>query len=482
MVGERDVRTGTADKGHLFLLSKNQWLPIDGLLGATRESPFYNERNPASIFYAESWAVTHYLLADPDARREQLLGKYLAAWGRSGDQVAAGREAFGDLTQFGERIKKYVRSADWRAGMVLPSQADAKTDATTNATTAAEGGEFAERDLSAGEVLAYRGDFLVHRGQLDAAEPLLSESVKEDGRSAETHDALGLFEYRSNNYEEAEDEFAKAIAAGSREFMTFYCHGVLQLRSLAANEDATHQAVAALERAAKLNPRYAPTFEALTQAYSRTSETQGKALEAAKTAVELEPESRTYKFGLAYVLLNNGHAPEAGQVAEKLLASAATEEDAAAAKKLIATIDEEKEWENESAQDSEMGAEAAANGRDRGAAETAAPRRAGAGAASSRPATARRQLPAPEWMALDGEIVAVECGRGNEVTITLSMPKGPMGFHAADFRRVGVSGVSQAAVPSVQSCRQWKGRRVKIWFRWVQGQDWVGEITKVYFF
>jgi hypothetical protein len=85
-------------------------------------------------------------------------------------------------------------------------------------------------------------------------------------------------------------------------------------------------------------------------------------------------------------------------------------------------------------------------------------------------------------MALDGEIAGVECGRGSEVTITLNMPKGPMGFHATDFRRVGVSGVSEAAVPKIESCKQWKGRRVKVWFRWVQGQAWVGEITKVYFF
>jgi tetratricopeptide (TPR) repeat protein len=479
-VGERDVRTGTADKGHLFLLSKSEWLPMDGLLGATQASPFYNERNPASIFYAEAWAVAHYLLADAQARHEQLLGKYLAAWARSGDQVAAGREAFGDLAQFAEKVKKYVRSTDWRAGFALPAQADANADGGGKEAA----GGFAERNLSAGEVLAYRGDFLVHRGQLDAAEPLLSESVKLDAKSAETHDALGLFEYRSNNYEDAEEEFAKAIAAGSREFMTFYCHGVLQLRSLAADAGATHRAVAALERAAKLNPRYAPTFEALTQAYSRSPETQAKALEAAKAAVELEPESRTYKFGLAYVLLNNGHAAEAGEVAEKLLATAGTDEDTVAARKLIATIEEEKEWEKESAEDSESGAgtEAASNGGDKGAADTAAPRKAGAGAASSWPATTRRQLPTPEWMALDGEIVGVECGRGAEVTITINMPKGPMGFHAADFRRVGVSGASEAKVPSLQSCQEWTGRKVKIWFKWVQGQDWVGEITKVYFF
>jgi len=484
-VGERDVRTGTADKGHLFLLNKNEWLPMDGLLGATQESPFYNERNPASIFYAESWAVAHYLLADPEARREQLLGKYLAAWGRSGDQVAAGREAFGDLAQFGEKVKKYVRSTDWRAGFALPAGGDAKPDGGVSGMTSAAGadGGFAERNLSAGEVLAYRGDFLVHRGQLDAAEPLLSGAVKLDAKSAETHDALGLFEYRSNNYEDAEEEFSKAIAAGSREFMTFYCHGVLQLRSLEADQEATHRAVAALEKAAKLNPRYAPTFEALTQAYSRAAETQSKALEAAKTAVELEPESRTYKFGLAYVLLNNGHAPEAGEVAEKLLATAATDEDAAAARRLIATIDEEKEWEKESAEgDAGPGTDAEGAKKSEDAAAVPPAGEPSIAKRTAGPATTRRQLPTPEWMALDGEIVSVECGRGAEVTITIHMPNGPMGFHAADMRHVGMSGAGEAAVPSLQSCKEWKGRKVKIWFKWVQGQDWVGEISKIYFF
>src|SRR5262249_25022519 len=97
-------------------------------------------------------------------------------------------------------------------------------------------------------------------------------------------------------------------------------------------------------------------------------------------------------------------------------------------------------------------------------------------------ATARRTLPTPDWMALDGEIVDVQCGQGPEVTITVAMPKGPMGFHTKDYRRVGVSGVSEATVPKFESCRGWKGRRVKIWFRWVQGQDWVGEMTKIYFF
>src|ERR1700730_11715950 len=100
-LGDQDVRTGTVDKTHVYILNKNEWLPIKTLLSVTETSPYYNEKNPASIFYAESWAVTHYLLLDPGARREQLLNKFVAAWDKSGEATEAGGEAFGDLERFG---------------------------------------------------------------------------------------------------------------------------------------------------------------------------------------------------------------------------------------------------------------------------------------------------------------------------------------------------------------------------------------------
>jgi tetratricopeptide (TPR) repeat protein len=467
VIGDNDVHTGTADRAHLLMLSKGEWLPMSTLLGVTRDSPDYNEKNPASIFYAESWAVAHFLLLDPAARHDQLLNKYLAAWGRSNNEIAAGQQAFGDLDRFGQTIKKYVQTADWRVGIVVPAKVDAA-------------GTFTARALSQGEVLALRGDFLIHRKQFEAAEPLLEEAVKVSPGVPRTHDALGLFEFRSGNFEDAEEELTRAVKLGSRDFMTFYCLGVLKLRSLAANDEATHEAMAALEHAAQLNPRYAPTFEALTQAYSRSSATQSKALQAAKTTVELDPDSRSYKFGLAYVLLNSGHALEASDVAQKLLATASTEEETATAKRLVATIDEEKEWEHESSDEGEMSGgngSATADPKDDAAAAATSPK-----ASPAPSATAKRQLPTPEWMALDGEITSMACERSPEITITLTLPNGPMSFHAADFRRVGVSATSEAGVPGLETCSAWTGRRVKVWFRWVQGKDWVGEITKVYFF
>jgi tetratricopeptide (TPR) repeat protein len=461
-LGDQDMRTGTVDKTHLYILSKNEWLPIKALLSVTETSPYYNEKNPASIFYAESWAVMHFLLLDPGARREQLLSKFVAAWDKSGEPIEAGREAFGDLDRFGEKIRKYVRSTNWRLGLVLPAQEDPP-------------GNIIARNLSAGEVLALRGDFLVHHDLLDQARPLLDQAVQLEPGMPATHGALGFYDFRHGDFVAADKEMSKAIALGSQDFIAFYCHGVLLLRDLAATDEATRKARTALEIAARLNPRYAPTFEALTQAYSRAADTQAKALESARTAVELDPDSSTYKFGLAYVLLNNGRAADAGVVAQKLLASTGSADETRAVRKLIDTIDEEQEWEKESEQEAQLEARDAED-----PPKTGVPSHSDA--APARPAIARRQLGPPEWMAVDGPIAGIDCKHSPEVTLTLNLAKGPLSFHATDFKRVGTSGTSEAAVPGLESCNQWAGRRVKIWFRWIQGQDYVGEITKIHFF
>jgi tetratricopeptide (TPR) repeat protein len=459
MLGPQEARTGTVDKSHLYILSKNEWLPMETLLDVKEGSPYYNETNPASIFYAESWAVAHYLLLDPEARREQLLKKFLLNWNVSADRVGAGRQAFGDLGRFGETVKRYVRQANWRAGVVLPGQAGS-------------GGDVKVRMMAPAEVLALRGDFFVHRKQMDAARPLLEQAVQLGPEISSTHEALGFYDFRDGDFAAADEEMSKAISLGSASFMAFYCHGVLLLRDLSETEKSTQKAREALENAARLNPMYAPTFEALTQVYSRLAETQGRALAAAETAVKLDPESRSYKTNLAYVLLNNRRGEEAREVVEKLQRTAGSLEEQRVARSILAAIEEEEEWEKESAEE--------ALGRLRvDGPQVAAP---DLSVDIVHPAISRRQLGPPEWMAVEGAIGAIDCTHGAEVTVTLNLPKGPMDFHAADLGRVGVSGMSADAVPDLASCKQWNGRRVKVWFRLVPGKDYLGEIIRVYFY
>jgi tetratricopeptide (TPR) repeat protein len=458
-IGPQEARTGTVDKTHLYVLGKSAWLPIETLLDVRESSPYYNEQNPASIFYAESWAVVHYLLLDPEARREQLLRKFLLGWNLTGDRVGAGRQAFGDLAKFDEAVKRYVKQANWRAGVVLPGQAFGKAD-------------FAVRTLAPADVLALRGDFFVRRQHMEAARPLLEEGVALGPEIAATHEALGFYDFRNGDFAGADKEMSKAIALGSSSFMAFYCRGVLQLRDLSESEESTENARVALEKAARLNPMYAPTFEALTQAYSRSAGTQGKALEAAETAVKLDPESRSYQTNLAYVLLNNARAADARVVADRLTATASSQEEKRTARSVLNAIDEEQQWEKESAEDAAL-----LQGGDGFAAMAS-----DSSATISHPAISRRRLGPPEWMAVEGAIAAIDCARSPEVTLTLNLPRGPMDFHAVDVGRLGVSGVSSASVPALGNCKEWGGKRVKVWFRLAQGKEYLGEIIRIYFY
>ena len=116
LLSEAKATTGTADRGHLFVLSKNEWLPMETLFQVTETSPFYNEKNPASVFYAESWATVHYLLLDPEARRAELFKKYLVAWDSGADAVAAGQTALGEFEYVRAGGEKICRAGELATG------------------------------------------------------------------------------------------------------------------------------------------------------------------------------------------------------------------------------------------------------------------------------------------------------------------------------------------------------------------------------
>lgn len=468
LLSEEKATTGTVDRGHLFVLSKNEWLPMETLFQVSETSPFYNEKNPASVFYAESWATVHYLLLDPEARRADLFKKYLVAWDSGADAVSAGRAALGDLKAFEAAVKKYVGQENWRPGVVLPGLAGLQTVS------------WKERALAPAEVLALRGDYFTHRRMMNEARPLLEEAAKTGPEIAGVHEALGFFYLLNSDFAAAQEQMQRAIALGAEDFTPYFVLGSLELRSVAESEDDARDARKDLERAAELNPMFAPTFEALTQAYSRSAETQGKALAAAEMAVTLDGESRTYRTNLAYTLLNNGRTAQARAVAEKLEATAGSEDEKRSARSVLEAIEDEEEWQKAGISEgttTEFGPPGGG-----AAASSAPPRTAGTNSGAGGAVVSHRQLGPPEWMAVEGSIAAVDCARSPELTLTVNLPRGPMDFHAKDFRVVSVSGQSAAAVPAISSCKSWAGRNVKIWFRMAQGQGFLGEIMRVYFY
>ncbi len=457
-LGEKESKVGTIDQIHLYILGQNKLLPIETLLNVEQGSPYYNEANRASVFYAESWALVHYLMLDPEAHQQQLLKNFFAAWDKSGSQIAAAQQAFGDLKRFGQVIEGYSRQTMFRVALFKNGQQAA--DKT-----------YAVRSLPAGEVLALRGDCATHRKMFEQARPLLEQAVQAEPNLAISHEALGYYLYRKEDKGGADTEMKKAMELGSTSFVAPYYHGLLVLRGGLAAPEMMQQAIKSLEKATQINPQFAPAFEGLAQAYSAGPETQKQALEAGIHAVKLEPATHAYAINLVYLLLNANRDAEARQMAQRILEKAASPEEAQTARGLLERIKEHEQWA------AQMKVES-----DAAASTTSKVANAPAAAPSTSSSTSSTPIPVKtaELLAVDGVIGAIDCSRKPAITVTLKGGKRPMNFHAEDVRTVGVTGAEEETL-GLDACEKWKGRRIRIWFRGVKGKDYLGEITDLAF-
>ena len=78
---------GLPVREHVRWLERNDGMPLDRLLRIGLESPEYSEADHSGGFYAQCWALAHYLLSEPG--RSARLGGFLDQLNRGGDIDAA---------------------------------------------------------------------------------------------------------------------------------------------------------------------------------------------------------------------------------------------------------------------------------------------------------------------------------------------------------------------------------------------------------
>jgi tetratricopeptide (TPR) repeat protein len=460
-LGEKESRVGTIDEAHLYILGQNKLLPIETLLTVEQNSPYYNEAEQASVFYAESWALVHYLMLDPEAQRRELLKTFLAAWTKGATQIEAARQAFGDLRQFGKVIEAYSRQNAFRVALYKSGQQAAEKSYTV-------------RSLSAAEVLALRGDAAAHRKMLEQARPLVEQAVQTDPNLAIGHEAKGYYLYRKEDLSGADTEMKKAMELGSTTFVAPYYHGMLLLQKGGVSPEVAQEAIKSLEKATQLNPQFAPAFEGMAQAYSANPETLKQALEAGIHAVKLEPAAHGYAMNLIYLLLNANRDTDARQMAQQLAEKASSPEEAQAARELLVRIQEHEKWVAQMKQQAEAAANQAAS--TPATASTTTRMIAPAVEAETKPGRTAAPIDPSTLLAVEGLVRKIDCSHKPGITVTLSGANRPLIFHAADLETVGVTG---EGATSGDACETWKGRKIRLWFRMVKGKDYLGEITDI---
>ena len=297
-------KLGQANSSYLDILQQSKLLPLETLFKVDQQSPYYNEAKKTSIFYAQSWALVHYLMLDPEEQKAQALKKYISFVEDGADPVEAANRAFGDLAQLQKALRSYIAKTSYLEYVVsLPARTDAK--------------EYSVHTISPAEAQARLGDFDLNRGQLEIARKKLEEAIRLNPNLPAAQESMGLLLFRQDERYGAERYFSRAVELDSKSALAYFYHAML-LMSQGTGAEAMPEAQTALEKAVALNPGLGSAWSSLGLLYANDPGALDKALNAAKRAVDTLPGEPHFQFNVAVVLERMERYDDARTVARKL--------------------------------------------------------------------------------------------------------------------------------------------------------------------
>lgn len=307
-IDENSVGMGQADAVLIDELKQQPFIPLKVLFNVDQSSPYYNESNKTSIFYAESWALTHYLMVGDHAAHRPMLVAYLKAMneGKSSEQAAT--EAFGDLKKLESTLTSYIRNASFfymkMASVPKVSDADLKA-----------------RAISEAAADAYRGGFAAIRGQLKDATDTLEQALKIDPKCGLAYEYLGLTQFFDGRRENGIESLSKSIDIDPRNSFTRFLRAQFSM-GVGGPTSGDSQTEDDLRQAIALSPDFASAYALLAVYLGSHDKDLPEALAFAQKAVSFEPGNSNYQLDLARVLAETRKFDDAKAAASKAQALA----------------------------------------------------------------------------------------------------------------------------------------------------------------
>jgi tetratricopeptide (TPR) repeat protein len=299
-IREKEVSLGEPSGENLLWLRQNRLLPLTTLFTVDEKSPYYHEENKGSIFYAESWALVHYIQIKDHQDKTDRIGQYAELLIQRVDPVTAATRAFGDLKQLQSALESYIQQASFKYFKM-----------TT--TTEVDDSAFKVEGLTPVQADAVRADFLAYNQRTADAQALLNHVLQQDPKNVAAQETLGFLEFRQGHFEEARQRYAEAVHLDSQNFLAHYYFAAISMTtSLDAAGDA--EVEGSLRTAIRLNPSFAPAYDRLATLLGMRRRDLDEARLMGVTAVSLEPANIGYRITVANVLLAMGQAKNAVNV------------------------------------------------------------------------------------------------------------------------------------------------------------------------
>ena len=325
------VVIGRAPAQHVELLKSSTLMPIKQLLSIDRDSPVYNEGSRRGVFYAQSWALIHYLTLGNRARTPQF-STYLTALQSGVDAGTAFTEAFGpDTATLDRELFEYVRQVAFPA---LRLQFNQKITGEAERGTALD-------DLEAD---IYVGDLQARVGREKEARTRLQAVLSRKPDAARASTALGLIDFRANRIAAALPILERAAGQDARDAYVQTAFGRALLARV--NETPAQAEKMATLKTARDTLSRAVDVDA-TSAYAAgllgfVELAEGSNLPHAvsmlERAAQLAPSREQYRLLLAQALIEQGELKRATNYLGPLLSRGSSADVRNDARRLLAEV------------------------------------------------------------------------------------------------------------------------------------------------
>ena len=271
---------------HLHLLRDRKLLPVEALFLVDQHSPEYSEERRIGLFYAQSWALVHYLMLDPKASHDPRFKGFVSKVVEGMEPTAALRAQGLNAAELDRALESYVRQLTyWQATLATPIQA---------------GDDFRTQEISLAEWSAACGEFLVDSGRGSDGRRLLDQAERQQPDLASVQEAMGLALFREGRIAEAQERLERATRLDPLSPTAHVVAGLVTLQA-ATTIETRRDARGHLEKALQLAPEHALAHALLTELLLADNEVQ-PALEHAFRAASLEPGSGRHRLSLARAL------------------------------------------------------------------------------------------------------------------------------------------------------------------------------------
>jgi Tfp pilus assembly protein PilF len=439
-IREKDVALGQPSPGNLVLLRENRLLPLATLFTVDASSPYYHEENKGSIFYAESWALTHYIYIKDNREKTQRLVDYADLLVKKVDPVTAATRAFGDLKQLQSSLEGYIRQGSFG---YLKGPISTDVDDTA----------FKVQPLTATQADAVRGDFLAYDERIADARPLLDRVLQEDPKNVSAHETMGYLEFRARHLDEARKWYEQAVRLDSQSYIAHYYFAAISMND-AANPSDDAQVESSLRAAIKLNPSFAPAFNSLAIFDGMRRRNLDEAHMMALKATELDPANVDYRVTGANVLMEMDRGKDAVAVLRNALRVAKSPEETATVQNFLTHAEEYTTARQQAAeQESSRTAE--------GLRTTAQANTELAGNGIANGEGAEEEVPKGPHRFSSGILQNVQC-HAQSINLTIAAKGKTTPLHSGNYYKIGFTALGFVPKGDLNPCKDLEGMSAKV--------------------